>query len=118
MAGETKNEGGAYRAGLLFLGMLACLLAVVWLWMAWAKPPQMGSDPDVFKTVDALYTAVRNQDQAQIGACEKTLGLLCQEGKLPLAAHQHLVEIVRLAKADQGQASARALYRFMLDQHR
>ena len=47
-------------AGVLAIGF------VVWLLLGLRQPPQMGADPEVFHTVDALYTAVRNRDEPRL----------------------------------------------------
>lgn len=119
MAG--KNEQGAFlsnRLGYQLLTLIAVFALAFWIWGIWNRPAQMGSDPGVFKTVDALYTAVRNQDMPQVHACEKQLSTLLDGGKLPPDSHHQLSEIICQAKNEQWQPAARALYSFMLAQHR
>jgi hypothetical protein len=50
---RSTTRRAAVAAGAVSLAALAaCGLA----W--WARPPQLGADEDVFKAVDALFTAV------------------------------------------------------------
>lgn len=119
MAGKNKRFAFlSNRLGILFLSLIAVFALAFWVWSIWNRPAQMGPDPEVFKTVDALYTAVRNQDLSQVEACEKRLTTLRDDGKLPVKPHQNLSAIILQARGGQWQAAARALYQFMLAQHR
>lgn len=119
MAGETEKRAViSNRNAVLVFGLIAGILLVVWIWSIWCRPPQMGPDPVVFKTMDALYTAVRNQDMVQVDACDKKLVALQQEGKFPPTAHQRLTDIIRQAKDGDWQPAAQALYQVMLAQKR
>ena len=60
------------RVAWAVLGTLGVLLAVGVV-LSLRSPPQMGPDAEVFETVDALYTAVRNRDDARLTQCEARL---------------------------------------------
>lgn len=96
--------------GLLFGGfVLAALLN---------RPPQMGTDEEAFKAVDALYTAVRNRDEKRLDECERRLRGYREEGKLPAEAAGALDAIIRKARSGSWETAAERLYEFMLAQRR
>ena len=99
-------------AGVLAFGF------VVWLLLGLRQPPQMGADPEVFHTVDALYTAVRNRDESRLANCEKRLLAQRQAGKLPEASANHLDGIIAEARGGGWTSAAQNLYDFMLAQRR
>ena len=99
-------------AGLVGFGMLLALIAYR------SSPPQMGTDEEVFHTVDALYTAVRNQDEKRLGECEARLKTYRDEGKLPADAANTLDGIIAKARGGSWQSAAERLYDFMLAQKR
>jgi hypothetical protein len=78
----------------------------------------MGADEDVFKNVDALYTAVRNQDEKRLGECEQRLQADRDAGKLPPAAAGYLDSVIRQARAGRWEPAAQSLYDFMRAQRR
>ena len=75
--------------GWIALAAVAVVLVIV-LVLSLRTPPQMGPDEEVFNTVDALYTAVRNQDDGQLTACEAKLNGYRDAGKLPTSAAESL----------------------------
>ncbi|MEI7687017.1 MAG: hypothetical protein WCL32_18525 [Planctomycetota bacterium] len=99
-------------AGVLLVG------GAIYLVVNWRTPPQMGADPDVFNTVDALYTAVRNQSEANIAKCERRLHGYRDNGKLPDASARYLDDVIATARRGDRPAAARQLYTFMLAQRR
>lgn len=105
------------RVAWAVLGTLAGLLAVGVL-LGLRSPPQMGPDPEVFETVDALYTAVRNRDAARLTQCEARLTAYKAAGKLPPAAAASLDGVIAKARAGDWQPAAERLYAFMLAQRR
>jgi hypothetical protein len=115
---EEKEAGHRERvAGYALLGLgAAAALAVLYGYLT--RPPQMGPSEEVFHTVDALYTAVRNQDEKRLGECERRLGGYRDAGKLPPAAAGALDAIIRRARAGSWQSAAERLYHFMLAQRR
>ena len=80
--------------------------------------PQMGAFPEVFNTVDALFTAIGNRDEKRLSDCESRLREANATGKLPAAAWEYLSDVISTAKAGQWQPAAESLYSFMMDQRR
>src|SRR5262245_23782158 len=78
------------------------------------RPPQMGPDEAVFRTVDALYTAVKSQDEARLSACEQRLRSYRNAGTLPAPAASQLDGVIATARSGRWQTAAEALYDFML----
>ncbi len=99
----------------LAIGAIALLVILA---MSLRTPPQMGPDDDVFETVDALYTAVRNRDDTRLSACEAKLNEYRGAGKLPASAADSLAAIVAQARGGGWDSAARRLYDFMAAQRR
>lgn len=78
--------------------------------------PQIGADREVFKTVDALFTAINSKDKQRLSDCETRLQEFRKDGKLPSAAARRLESIIDQAEKGQWQTSAKTLYDFMLAQ--
>jgi hypothetical protein len=100
--------------------VLSLLLVVgvgVWLWMI-QPPPQLANDPEVFDTVDALFTAVTAHNERLLGECESRLKSHQSAGKLPDAAASSLDAVIRRARSGAWQPAAEQLYTFMMGQRR
>src|SRR5436309_7724370 len=80
------------------------------------KPPQIGSDEEAHKAIDALFTAVTAKDAAQLDRCEARLNDLHAQGKLPAAAHEALTGIVGKARGGKWESAAERLYEFIKGQ--
>jgi hypothetical protein len=80
------------------------------------KPPQIGSDEEVHKATDALFTAVTARDPAQLDRCEARLNDLHAKGKLPAAAHEALAGIIGKARGGRWETAAERLYEFIKGQ--
>ena len=88
-------------------------------WLFWfGRPPQIGSDEEVFNTVDALFTAVRARDERLLGECEQRLHKCGSDGKLPTEAAGYLDEVIGTARAGKWRSAAETLYHFMKAQRR
>jgi hypothetical protein len=107
----------ARRGWLLATGGLI-VVGVVIVAVGFRRPPQMGADERAFRTVDALYTAVRARNLARVMECEQRLRGHRESGRLPAAAADHLDAIVGDAKAERWQVAAERLYEFMTAQRR
>ena len=105
------------KAAWAVLGGVA-LLAAVAVVLSLRTPPQMGPDAEVFETVDALYTAVRNRDVARLTQCEAKLAGYRVAGTLPKAAADRLDGVIAEARRGDWQPAAERLYDFMLAQRR
>jgi hypothetical protein len=88
------------------------------LFLSLQRPPQMGSDEAVFNTVDALYTAVRNQDDKQLTDSEHRLTAFKEAGKLPKDSAEYLERVIATARSGGWDSAAHRLYDFMLVQRR
>ncbi len=114
---EKVSRNRDFAWGRLVLGV--CLIVVVGLlWLFLSPTAQMGADPEVFKTVDALYTAIRNQDKKQLASCEATLRDQARTGRLPKAASQSLEKVIATAHSGHWEPAAKSLYSFMVAQRR
>ncbi len=80
------------------------------------QTPQIGTDPSVFKAVDALYTAVSMRESTLLDRCNQTLQQLKTEGKLSERAWKSLGEIEDLARAGQWKVAQTQLADFMRGQ--
>ncbi|HZZ78502.1 MAG TPA: hypothetical protein VFE62_08290 [Gemmataceae bacterium] len=99
------------------VGVIVLLGAFVLVWSL-RRPPQMGADEEVFRTVDALFTAVTARDEKRLAECERHLTAFKSAGSLPPSAAAHLDGIVRQARGGQWEPAARSLYDFMMAQRR
>lgn len=105
---------------VLLVGLVGFLIVVVGivLFAVFGRPPQMGPSDEVFHTVDALYTAVRNRDEKRVTECEQRLHAYRAAGTLPASAADELDGIIRTGRGGQWQPAAEKLYAFMLAQRR
>ncbi|HEY1186034.1 MAG TPA: hypothetical protein VGE74_00195 [Gemmata sp.] len=83
-----------------------------------SRPPQMGTSEEAFRTVDALYTAVRNRDEKRLTECEQRLAGYRQSGQLPANAADELAAIIVSARSGSWETAAERLYGFMRAQRR
>lgn len=112
----TSGTGRPWVRPTAFGGVAIGVIAVGLF--AFRSPPQMGVDEDTFRTVDALYTAVRLRDPAKVADCERRLQAHRADGKLPEAAADHLGRLIARAKAGDWESATERLYTFMLAQRR
>ncbi|HEY3965063.1 MAG TPA: hypothetical protein VGM05_10975 [Planctomycetaceae bacterium] len=101
---------------------IACALAsvaAIWLLVrAFQPPPQIGTDAEVFVTVDALFTALTSRDDDRLDACDERLHALRETNRLPAAAANYLDAVIDQARNGQWESAARKLYDFMYRQRR
>lgn len=81
-------------------------------------PAQIGADPEAFKAVDALYTAVSLRDAGRVDRCVKTLVSLRDAGKLDAGPLEALEGIAAEAKSGSWEPAQSRLARFMRGQTR
>lgn len=81
-------------------------------------PAQIGPDPEVFKTIDALYTAVSLREPKLVDDCLEALASHRQAGKLPDDAFSSLEAMVDDAKGGAWENAQTRLSRFMQGQRR
>src|SRR5260370_593541 len=94
-----------------FVGLAGLLIVCWFVW--WGSPPQMGADEDLFKTVDALFTAVTARDQKLLAECEQRFLTLKSAGKVPPEAATYLDNIIGRARTGRWESAAQTLYDFM-----
>jgi hypothetical protein len=109
---STRRRGVIAAAGVAAVVLLG--LFVSW----WTRPPQMGTDEEVTRTVDALFTAVTARDDKLLGQCEQRLHACRDAGKLPADASTYLDGILRMAREGRWEAAAERLYNFVRAQRR
>lgn len=114
---ETIDRIDRNRLATIVLGILA-IAAIVLLTQFLRSQPQFGADEEVFKTVDALFTALTSRDNQRLSDCEQRLQTYRAAGTLPSSAAKKLDGIVKQARSGEWEASARKLYDFMLAQRR
>ena len=80
--------------------------------------PQIGNDDEVFKTTDALFTALNTKSPQQLDECERRLQDYRQAGTLTPAAATRLEKIIEGARMGEWEKSSRNLYDFILAQRK
>jgi hypothetical protein len=111
--GSTRRR--AVLAGAGVIGVVFLVWLFIW-W--WSRPPQMGREEEVTKTVDALFTAVTARDEKLLGQCEQRLHAYGDAGKLPADASTYLDGIITMAREGRWEAAAERLYNFVKAQRR
>jgi hypothetical protein len=81
-------------------------------------PAQIGGDPEAFKTVDALYTAVSLREPDHVDRCMAKLASLREAGKLESGPLEALEGIAAEAKSGSWEPAQSRLARFMRGQTR
>jgi len=114
---ETVDATNRAKVAWLVLGALG-LGFVVAIVLALRTPPQLAANEEVFKTVDALYTAVRMKDEKRLGECEKRLHGYRDAGKLPKESSEVLDGVIAKARSGGWEMATERLYDFMLAQRR
>ena len=110
---STREQWARY----LLIGFL--VVGLVWGgWYYLSRPPQMGTSEEAFKTVDALYTAIRNHDEKQIADCEQRIKAYRANNQLPAGAADFLEGIIAKSRAGSWDQATRSLYDFMVAQRR
>jgi hypothetical protein len=98
-------------------GTLAVLI-IASVWLGRRAQPQLLSSDDVFKTVDALFTAVTAHNEKQLAECEQRLKRYKDAGELPDPAWKRLQGVIAKSRGGQWESAAQSLYDFMLGQRR
>jgi hypothetical protein len=106
------------RRQLVMLGLLLIAVSVLAIRFWKFSPPQIGTDEEVFKTVDALFTAVTSHSQKQLEDCAKKLSDFRRSGSLPDRAAIYLESLIQQARAGKWEQAAKRLYEFMYGQRR
>lgn len=104
------------RKSVMAAGGILALVALTLLVWTRLPPPQLKADEQVFKTVDALFTALTSRDRARLEECERRLKAYQAEGKNSPAVAARLDAIVKQAHDGQWEPAAKELYDFMMGQ--
>lgn len=115
-----ERDDAAIQRNRIAIAIFAVLVlaAAVILYFGLRPPAQMDASDETFKTVDALYTAIRNEDEARLAECEARLLASNEAGKLPDPAWKTLNAIIAKARSGKWRPAAEALYEFMKGQKR
>ena len=114
---RTNSAQQSRRVLLVAVGVPA-VAAVVLLLVSLRRPPQMGADEEVFRSVDALFTAVTARDAQLLAQCEQRLHIFRDAGKIPNEAAEYLDDVIARARGGRWESAAQRLYDFMKVQRR
>jgi len=103
---------------VLLVGSLAVVGIIALLVVYSQRPPQLGADDRVFRTVDALFTAVTAHDENLVRQCEQRLHACRDDGKLPPKAAAYLDRVIAKSRDGHWDLAAKSLYDFMTAQRR
>jgi hypothetical protein len=107
------------RNKIALTAIIALTLVVsVRTYLAFRAAPQLPASEEVYKTVDALFTAVTAHDSRRLASCEERLKSYKDRGSLPAAAAKRLNRIIGLANTGDWNTAARQLYDFIQAQQR
>ena len=118
MATTEVEPNARARVAWWVLGGLAAIAVLLVALHYFTQPPQMGVDDDVFKTVDALYTAISLRDPKLLDQCDGRLRELKDEKKLPEAAGTLLDAVIAKARGGKWEDAQSRLGDFMRGQKR
>jgi hypothetical protein len=95
------------------IAAVACLLlfGIGFTW--WGRAPQVGSDKESIKVVDALYTAVSSHNPTRLTQCEEHLHALRDEGKMPRKTADYLDGLIATARGGDWRKATHKLFDFM-----
>ncbi|HEY2251249.1 MAG TPA: hypothetical protein VGH74_09320 [Planctomycetaceae bacterium] len=113
----NSNAGSPRRLVQILCGLAAAFIAT-FLVQTFRAPPQIGTDDEVFATVDALFTALNSRDESRLDDCEERLLVLRESNQLPAKAADHLDSVLEQARSGQWEPAAKRLYEFMYRQRR
>ena len=108
-----------HRKWPLNLILSGIMLAVTsWLIQGCNSPPQVVDDPECFKAVDALWTAVNAKRTDLLEQSSAELAQLQAKSQLSKAGFDSLNGIVNRARSGEWSEASRSLKDFMLGQRR
>ncbi len=115
---QTDEAVNRNRVAVFVIGGLVAIAALAVVIAYFNRPPQMGTDEEVFKTVDALYTAVRMKDESKVAQCEKLLQSYRESGKVSKDSAAYLDRVIAKTRDGRWESATEQLYEFMLAQRR
>ena len=111
---SNPRDRVAWIALASIVGIIGLIALIAW----WRQPPQMGTDDQVFRTVDALYTAIRSENGTKVSQCEEKLKQYHEQGNLSKPAHEFLSGVIAKTKRGDWDTATKKLYDFMSAQRR
>jgi len=112
---DSSDNSGKSRLFVALCGVSAIAVLAFYFWNM-RTPPQLGTDEEVFNTVDALFTALTSRDHDRLDDCERRLLAYRESGKLAAHPARLLDEVIQQARAENWEAAAKRLYVFMYGQ--
>jgi hypothetical protein len=109
---NSRNQIALAILALLFVALAARV------WFGFRSQPQLAAGADVYKTVDALFTAVTARDEQRLSACEKRLQGYREASMLSEPAWKRLTSVIAIARRGEWEKAAHRLYDFMQGQRR
>jgi LuxR family maltose regulon positive regulatory protein len=79
---------------------------------------EIGTDDEVFATVDALFTALTCRDDSRLDDCEERLLAFREAEQMPEKAADYLDAVIDQARSGEWEPAAKRLYDFMYRQRR
>src|SRR5262245_24434830 len=101
-------------AGILLAA--GAVVAVIYFYSG--RTPQVGSDDESFRTLDALYTAVTSRNLDRLSATEARLKGLREQNRLPAPAADRIDAIISQARSGEWLPAAKELHAFVSAQRR
>jgi hypothetical protein len=95
---------------------IGLLLFGSWFFVWGGRPPQIGSDKESLRVVEALYTAVSSHDTKRLSNCEEQLHKLRDEGKLPAPTADYLDGLISTARGGNWKGATHKMFDFMRGQ--
>src|SRR5207302_9977325 len=114
----ASSNSGSWRRPMQIVCALAAVAGLLFLVQALREPPQVGTDEEVFATVDALFTALTSRDDSRLDDCDERLLAFREADELPAKAADHLDAVIQQARSGQWEPAAKRLYDFMYRQRR
>ena len=95
--------------------ILMIFVFVTFTWL-WSGVPQLKYDDQVFRSLDAMFTAVTARSNSKLNDCGHRLETLHDEGRIPEAAWNRISKCRELAHRGEWDTAARSLYQLIESQ--
>ena len=114
MSNPTESRRRFLYGSIVLLVILAIGISVVMRRSA----SQLAADDEVFRAVDALFTALTSRDLRRLDDCALRLDELYDADRVSAEATDFLDSVIEGARAGKWEPAAKRLYDFMLAQQR
>ncbi len=108
-AGITNRSSGVMWSILISLAVLVAVVLIIRNWPG----PVLPDDPDVLKSVDALFTAVTSANASRLAHCTKRLEELHAQSRVSPKTWECLDSVMHQASEGNWQGASRRLYKLM-----